>query len=178
MFTIIVTLLLIIVLVIWIWRSDREKGKDTSIQALFSILSVFLGVFLALSVNSHHEHQQTMKNLVQVISVAKSEAIRNLEILQEVNLNDDNKRLVLESPATALDVLLDMPTFLEQGSTEIISELLQLNTQLNWTITYRPAELSAMYQAAKIVSANKENVINNTKRVIELLQEQLNLLKQ
>jgi len=178
MYIIIFTLLLIIGLVIWIWRSDREKGKDTSIQALFSVLSVFLGVFLALSVNSHHEHQQTIKNLVQVISVAKSEAIRNLEVLQEVNLNDDNERLVLESPATALDVLLDMPTFLEQGSTEIISELLQINTQLNWTITYRPAELSAMYQAAKIISANKENVINHTKRVIELLQEQLNLLKQ
>lgn len=161
---------------LWVWRSDRERGKDALNQALLSVLTIFLGIFLALSVNSHHENRQTIKNLIQVISTAKAEAERNLVIVQESSLHNDNERLVRESPITALNVLLNMPTFLEQGSTEIVSELLTLNTQLNWKITYRPASLGAVYESTKIVSANQPKVIENVTRVIELLEKQLRLL--
>ncbi len=171
------TFLLIIVLVFWVWRSDHKRGKDTLIRALLSVLSIFLGIFLALSVNSHHDQRQTISNLIRVICVARMEAEENLTMVsQGASIHNDRERLVLESPTTALDVLLDMPTFLEEGSTEIVSELLRLNTQLKWEVTYRPGELGSIYQGPSIVSADKNLVIENLKRVIELLGEQLNLL--
>lgn len=180
MFTIILTLVVIIGLMIWIWRSDHEKGKDTFTQALLSVLSVFLGIFLALSVNSHHEHCQTIKNLVQVITVAKSEAEENLAFIEDnTNKRSDELRLLLESPTTALDVILDMPTFLEEGSTEIVSELLRLNTLLKWQITYKEDGLMWMggSSQSKIASPHRHIVVKNIKRVIVLLNNQLNLLK-
>lgn len=176
MFIIIFTILLIIGLVLWVWRSDHERGKDALIQALLSVLTIFLGIFLALSVNSHHEHRQTIKNLIKVILAAKMEAEKNLMIIQEASIHNDSERLVLESPTTALDVLLDMPTFLEQGSMELVSELLKLNTQLKWQVTYRPGSRGSIFQEPSIISANKTLVIENVKRVIELLEKQLSLL--
>jgi hypothetical protein len=179
MLTSILTLLLIIGLVFWIWRSDHEKGKDTFTQAFLSVLTVFLGIFLALSVNSRHEHRQTIKNLIQIVTVAKSEAEDNLAFIEDNTNEIDEQRLLLESPTTALDVLLDMPAFLEEGSTEIVSELLKLNTLLKWQITYKDNGLMIMGSSSqnKIATPHKHLVVKNIRRVIELLNDQLNLLK-
>ncbi len=179
MYTITITLLLIIGLVIWIWRSDHQKGKDTFIQALLSVLSVFLGIFLALFVNSHHERCQTIKNLVQVITVAKSETVANLDFIEDNTNEMDEQRLILESPTNALEVLLDMPTFLEEGSKEIVSELLRFNTLLKWQITYIEDGLTIMGSSSqsKIATPRRHLVVKNMKRVVSLLNDQLSLMK-
>jgi hypothetical protein len=183
MFKIIITILLVILFVLfWVWRSDREKGKDTSIQALLYVLTVFLGVFVALYVNSRYEHSQTIRNLIKISLTAKTEAESSLAIIKNEKVSlarDDNRRLVLESPTKALAVLLEMPSFLELGSTEIVSELLTLKTKLKWQRTYSTKFVMTGVGGPNInfVTADKDAVITNVERVIELLQEQLRLFK-
>lgn len=91
----------------------------------------------------------------------------------------DEQRLILESPTNALEVLLDMPTFLEEGSKEIVSELLRFNTLLKWQITYIEDGLTIMGSSSqsKIATPRGHLVVKNMKRVVSLLNDQLILMK-
>jgi len=173
------TFLLIGVLVLWV---DRETAKKPWFQALLTVLTSFLGIFLALSINSHHEHRQTISNLIRISSTAKNEAESSLAIIKnekESLASDDNRRLVLESPTKALVVLLGMPTFIELGSTEIVTELLTLSTQLKWQRTYSAEFVMTGVSGPNLnfVTANTDTVISNVERVIYILEKQLSLFK-
>ena len=173
------TFLLIGILVLLV---DRETAKKPWFQALLTVLTSFLGIFLALSINSHHEHRQTISNLIRISSTAKNEAESSLAIIKnekESLASDDNRRLVLESPTRALVVLLGMPTFIELGSTEIVTELLTLSTQLKWQRTYSAEFVMTGVSGHNLnfVTANTDTVISNVERVIYLLEKQLRLFK-
>lgn len=115
--------------------------------------------------------------MFKVINVAKSEAENSLVIISEatqpIRNPTDKQRLILESPCKTLDVLLDMPSFLERGSKDIVSELLTLNTSLKWSVTCRPPGSSVALGSTTIVTANRKAVLDSPKQVIKLLEEQL-----
>lgn len=178
---IIVIFVVISGLVIWkILKSNNDK-VDAIFRAAVPMLATLLGVFLALSINAGQQKENTINNLKNVITVAISEAEKSLEIIEKSPKrkneleHKDKERLVLESPAKALDVLVSMPSFLEYGSTDIVQELLKFNTSLKWSAPNRKGGGIRMSQE-QIVTANRDYVLSALERVIELLEIQLEKL--
>ena len=173
------TSLLLLLLGAAVLISWRGKVADHAprFDAILSFLATFIGVLLALFLTSRHEESQTRTNLCHVIAAARSETEANLKVVRSAQPKNeeisDRERLILQHPAAALSTLVKMPTFLERASPATLSELLQLSTVLDWSITYRnePSVSATPPGGPKIVTADRKTVAEGLVRAANLLDD-------
>jgi len=182
---IILIIVIFFVFTSWLVLQKIRKPDSLKVKALFQatvpLSATLIGVFLALSLNACQQKKNTINNLKNVIIVAKSEAMESYNIIKEGPQRadelgqKDKERLVLEFPAKALDVLVSMPSFLEYGESEIVTELLTLNTSLKWNAPNRTGGGLVM-SSVEIETAHPTYVLTTLERVVELLEKQLEKL--
>jgi hypothetical protein len=155
-----------------------ERAKDhlgTAIQ----VVSTAMGVFGALYFASCQSERVTLQQLDNMIEASLFEARESLSMVREVTSvtrqTKNSDRLVLESPARTLSLLVEYPPFVERVDPRTASELVLLSTKLRWKLDLLPVNNGETVWGAGYVpiSADPREVEQNLERAIALLEKPL-----
>jgi hypothetical protein len=167
-----------------VWKVRFAKWSELSKSAVLTVASTFLGVFLALFASSEQETSGTHERLIRVAEAAQAELMVSGRLISapvgESHGDRDRQRLLLEKPASGLDVLVAMPEFLEHGEPKSLPELLTVSTTLSWQAVFATAGGRggpSSGAGSGVQTADPGFVLHQLQRAKELLDEQMTFLQ-
>jgi len=156
------------------------KGPDSARRAIEILAATFMGISAAILATTYHERNLTIENLCHVLDVARLEVSHSAKVIRAKRTSrvdrgrQDDRRLILQNPATVLHTLLQMPSFLENVAPPIASELAGLNTALRWRAT--PTPDYGRRTKPNPVLPGEGAVLKRLDTTIELLDQQSSIL--
>lgn len=160
-------------------RASRDSEARDHLATAMQVVSTFLGVFGALYFTSRQSERETQQQLENMMRASLSEVRSSILVVREIeavarNMKDAD-RLVLESPARVLSVLVEYPPFVERTQPDLAAQLILLSSRLTWKIDLLPIANGSEVLGADYmpISADPRQVERDLDKVVEILDSQI-----